>query len=119
MVRFSTWLIFASSIMIFAQQPGPDASQGSDAMVAAVLRNKPAKADGNVGSGSPQLTPEKVNVEPLAWLTPSGEWKSIGCDAEHQVGCSKFEREYLKIPHNYTVISAVGRGAVYRPNRRL
>ncbi len=111
MVRFSTWLIFASSIMIFAQQPGPDASQGSDAMVAAVLRNKPAKAD-DVGSGSPQLTPEKVNVEPLAWLTPSGEWKSIGCDAEHQVGCSKFEREYLKIPHNYTVISAVGRGAV-------
>jgi len=52
-----------------------------------------------------------VAVEPLAYITRSGEWSSLPCASGTGKGCRKFEREYLSKPHVYTVISADGKGA--------
>ena len=52
-----------------------------------------------------------LSVEPVVWLTPNGEWKSINCDSSHEKGCRTFEGHYLNKPHAYTIVSADGRGA--------
>lgn len=52
-----------------------------------------------------------VVVEPLARITPEGEWQSVPCDPNHPATCRKFERDYLSKAHTYTVISTDGRGA--------
>jgi len=65
---------------------------------------------GGISSGH-LMKPGKVGVEPIAGLTPAGEWKAIRCDANHSQECKRFEREYLSKPHTYTVVSADGRGA--------
>jgi hypothetical protein len=79
-------------------------------MIAAVSHDD-SVLSGGISSGGPFATGEAA-VEPLAWLTPSGEWKAIRCDPNHPQDCKKFEREYLKKPHTYTVVSADGRDAL-------
>ena len=81
-------------------------------MLAAVSRDNSALA-GGIGTGS-LLASGIVNVEPMVWLTSSGEWKSIDCDASNQKGCNKFEKSYLSKTRTYTVISADGRGATVK-----
>jgi hypothetical protein len=58
-----------------------------------------------------------VYVGPIAWLSTSGEWKKIACDNDHPDECRKFNRDYLKKPHTYTVVSADGRGASVQVER--
>ena len=50
-------------------------------------------------------------MEPLARLTPSGEWKRLPCGIGQLKACPKFAHEYLNKPHTYTVVSADGQGA--------
>jgi len=59
----------------------------------------------------------KAGVEPIAWLTPAGEWKKISCDEGHSKECQKFNREYLSKPHSYIVVSADGNGATVHVER--
>src|SRR5258708_36325366 len=87
----------------------PARSQDSAIRLAAVSRHR-GMLSGGIFSG--KLTAKgTAALEPLAWLTPSGEWRSLPCDATNQSGCRKFERDYLSKPHAYTVVSADGRGA--------
>ena len=65
---------------------------------------------GGIGSGRSK-PPGRVDVEPIAWLTPNGVWKRILCDENHPKECKRFKQEYLSKPHTYSVISADGRGA--------
>ena len=65
---------------------------------------------GGTGFGEQAPTGE-VYVKPMAWLTQSGKWKAIPCDEHHPEECVSFDKEYLKQPHTYTVVSADGRGA--------
>jgi hypothetical protein len=58
-----------------------------------------------------------VVVEPLASLTPSGEWIGISCGSDHPATCKEFERQYLSKPHVYTVVSAAGQGATVQAVR--
>ena len=58
----------------------------------------------------------RVTVEPLAYLTSSGEWSGMPCSSGSGKGCRKFEREYLNKRHIYTVVSADGKGGVIRAN---
>jgi len=81
-------------------------------MVAAVSRDDSVLAGGI--SGGRLSAPGRVEVVPVAWLTPSGDWKSIACDADHPAACQEFESDYLEKPHTYTVVSAEGSAAIVR-----
>jgi len=111
-----TWFLLAISLMAISEKSIPTSPQESDVMLVAVLHDTRTLG----------LAPEKENakgtafVEPLARLTPSGEWRSLPCFADRdgkqyaatqQEDCSKFARAYLSKPHTYTVVSADGRGA--------
>ncbi|MGA2834331.1 MAG: hypothetical protein ABSE55_14780 [Terracidiphilus sp.] len=110
MNRFWVCLLCAVSAVSLAQQPKPASpAQGNEVMIAAVSHDD-SVLSGGIGSGH-LMKPGKVGVEPIAWLTPSGEWKAIRCDENHPQECKRFEREYLSKPHTYTVVSADGRGA--------
>jgi hypothetical protein len=110
MSRIYIFLLCAFTPFSQGQQQKPaDSAQGADIMIVAVSHDNSVLA-GGIGSASP-LPSGKAAVEPLAWLSPSGEWKKILCDDNHPKECKKFEREYLKKPHSYTVVSADGRGA--------
>jgi hypothetical protein len=101
------------SFFSFAQAPKPaDSAYGKNIMIVAVSHDNSVLA-GGIGSGG-ALPSGKAAVEPLAWLSPSGEWKKILCDYNRPKECEKFDREYLKKPHTYTVVSADGRGAAVR-----
>jgi hypothetical protein len=100
------------SVMAWAQQPGGRSDHGGDVMVVAVARDTNLSASGTT-SGE-LLKKGKVEVSPLAWLAPTGDWRAIDCDNDHPDACLKFDREYLKKPHTYSVISADGRGATVR-----
>jgi len=78
----------------------------SQVMIAAISR---AALVGGLGP-SALSKPGTVNVEPLAFLTSSGNWRSIPCKPGNGEGCKEFEREYLRKRHTYTVISADGMG---------
>ncbi len=109
MSSFWTCLVLSASVIALSQQSMPAPSQDSGIMLAAVSRH-PGMLSGGIVSG--KLTAKgTAALEPLAWLTPSGEWRSLPCDAKNQSGCRKFERDYLSKPHTYTVVSADGRGA--------
>jgi len=77
-------------------------------MLTAVSRDD-SMLSGGVSSGK-WTARGTVYVEPLARITASGEWQSIPCDGYRPACYRAFEREYLKMPHTYAVISADGRG---------
>ncbi|MFZ1085902.1 MAG: hypothetical protein WAN35_13135 [Terracidiphilus sp.] len=115
MIRFWSCLLCAFSAVSLAQTPKPAApAPNTDVMVVAVSHDN-SVLGGGIDSGRPYAG-KKVSVEPLAWITPSGEWKKILCDYGRPTECKKFEREYLKKPHTYTVVSADGRGASVKTN---
>ena len=112
--RVGKWVLAGLCLVVTApaavntQQPAASA----DVMVVAVDRNDSVLA-GGISTGNLRPNTE-VGVEPLAWLSPSGKWRSIRCDEDHPVACHAFERDYLKKPHTYEVISADGRGATVK-----
>ena len=65
---------------------------------------------GGIGSGN-NMPIGQVGVAPIAWISPSGVWKAIRCDESHIEDCKRFDQEYLRKPHDYTVVSADGRGS--------
>jgi hypothetical protein len=104
-----SWLLFGIAVTAVAQQPAPPNSEDVNVMLAAVSRYESMFAG---GIGSSEWTGRgTVAVEPLAYITPSGDWGSLPGTSGTGKGCRKFEREYLSKPHVYTVISADGKGA--------
>ncbi len=111
MIRFWSCLLCAFSAASLAQTANPASTPlNTDVMVVAVARESTV-LEGGI-SCCRLNSPGQVNVEPIAWITPSGEWKKILCDDSHAKECKAFNLEYLKKPHAYTVISADGRGAL-------
>ena len=107
------WLgvLFVSPWFMISQSPAPVAlKDASDVMVVGVAHD--ASVMGGGISSSAFEAPGKAGVQPIAWLTPSGEWKRILCDPNHPKECKKFDRDYLSKPHSYTVVSADGNGSV-------
>jgi hypothetical protein len=109
------WLPLTVFLMASSQHSVPTPARGSDVMLAAVSHDTRMR-----GTGLGEETEKgAAYVEPLARLTPSGEWRSLPCfadrdgknSADQQNACSQFEKEYLSKPHIYTVVSAEGRGA--------
>jgi len=89
------------------------AAPSSGVMIAAVSRNESALA-GGISTGP--WTPEGLAVvEPLAWLSPAGQWTDLPCnfrwvtDADIAL-CRAFAQDYLGNPHAYTIVSAAGYG---------
>ena len=106
-----TGLLFliAAPFALLTQQPESSLTTSPGVMVVAVGRDDSVLA-GGIGTG--KIKPDaEVDVVPLAWLSSSGEWRGISCDENHPQNCHTFEREYLRKPHTYGVISADGRGA--------
>jgi hypothetical protein len=118
MNRFWVYLFCAVSAVLLAQQPKPTSSaQGNDVMIVAVSHDD-SVLSGGISSGH-MMKPGKVGVEPIAWLTSSGEWKAIRCDENHPQECKRFEREYLSKSHTYTVVSADGRGTAVQVEKMV
>ena len=112
--NFWTSLLLTISVMASSQHSVSTPGQASGVMLAAV------SPDARLFRMSLGVETAKGSayVEPLARLTPSGEWQSLPCfadtDGKHpanQNACLEFERDYLSKPHIYTVVSADGRGA--------
>jgi hypothetical protein len=112
MNRLLMWLLLSASVTAFAQQAEPALPADAAIMLAAVSRNDSVLI-GGISSGN-ILKAGTVSVEPMAWLTPSGEWRKIDCIADDQKGCNEFQKTYLSKPHTYTVVSADGRGATVK-----
>ncbi|HUM05875.1 MAG TPA: hypothetical protein VLT90_10480, partial [Terriglobales bacterium] len=93
---FWTWSLLVASVVVCAQQTQAPAKE-ADVILVAVSRNA-SVLNGGIFTGE-MLAPGKLSVEPLAWLTPAGEWKSLECDENNQDGCRKFEKTYLSKPH--------------------
>ena len=109
MTRAWMWVALSASMAAFAQQAQKDSAPRPNVMVVAVSRND-SLLTGGIGLGR-ETKPGTADVEPVAWLTTSGEWMSTGCDGTNQKGCPNFEKNYLKKPHEYAVVSADGNGA--------
>jgi hypothetical protein len=103
------WLLFCVSATAVAQQPSPPASQDADIMLAAVSRDQ-SMLSGGIAS-SKWTGRGTVVVEPLARMTPLGQWVDLPCSSKNQKNCLKFARDYLSKVHLYTVVSADGKGA--------
>jgi len=104
-----TWWLLSVSVTALAQQPALTLAPDSAVMLAAVSRDDSVLL-GGISSGKLLGTGE-LSIEPMVWLTPDGQWKSIDCDPSRQKDCRKFEELYLSKPHAYTIVSADGRGA--------
>lgn len=116
MKRMWASLLFGVSVMAVTQQPMPKPSEDTDVLLVAVSRDNYMLSGGFgpskwTGAGT-------VYVEPMARLTPSGDWQDIPCGIKQEEspaglrGCRKYAREYLSKPHTYLVVSADGMGVV-------
>lgn len=114
MNNISARFLLAASLIASWQQPMRTSTNDSGVMLAAASHNARM-----LGGPSKESTKDAVFVEPIARLTPSGEWQSLPCFADRdgrrynenqRAACLKFEQEYLRKPHTYTVVSAEGRG---------
>ena len=104
-----TLVFLGASVLGSSQQSAPTPSQDLSAVLAAVSRDD-SMLNGGLGAGR-WTGRGTVVVEPLARLTPSGEWKSLPCGRGHLKTCAAFEHEYLNKPHTYTVVTAEGHDA--------
>jgi hypothetical protein len=112
-------LCFVLSATLTSQTPAPSSNSASDVMVVGVAHDDSVIA-GGIGSSHFDL-PGVVGVEPIAWLNSAGEWKKMSCIESPGPGfsqeCKKFDRDYLSKPHDYTVVSADGKGAIVHVDR--
>jgi hypothetical protein len=83
-------------------------------MIVSVARDTSVTGGGIGSSGgissSNFMQPAEAQVDPIAWLTPAGQWVDIECSETKSEACRRFDRNYLSKPHTYTVVSADGRG---------
>jgi hypothetical protein len=111
---------FILSAVLAAQSTAPVSTPGpGDVMIVGVAHDSSVMGG---GIGSSNYLPEgKVAVQPIAWLTPGGEWKKLPCDdvgpSGYSSACKKLDRDYLSKPHDYSVVSADGLGATVHVSR--
>ncbi len=113
-----TWIgiLTTASLTAFSQQVVPVSSPDDGVMVVAISRDR-SVLSGGLGPGV-WAGRGTAYSEPIARLTPSGEWSDIPCgvaqesSSEGRKNCRTFAREYLGKPHAYTIVSAEGQGAM-------
>lgn len=110
-MKSTLFVIFAvGAFNLVAQSPNQIPTiQPPDVMVVGVAHDASVMG-GGIGSSS-FLAPGKAVVEPIAWLSGSGDWNKIHCDESHPSECKKFDRDYLSKTHDYTVVSSDGNGS--------
>jgi len=108
------WGFFLAGIAVCAAVPVLAAAAPSPGiMITAVSRNDSVLA-GGISTG--KWTPDGLAVvEPMAWLSPSGQWTDLPCNyrwvTDADLGlCKAFAQSYLAAPHAYTMVSAAGFG---------
>jgi hypothetical protein len=100
--------------LLMYQSPAPESAE-SQVMIVGVSHDDSVMGEGL--SRGRSLPPGKANVEPIAWLTPSGHWEQLRCTIAHPNECKRFDREYLGKAHEYAVVSADGYGATVQVPR--
>ncbi|HEY2860984.1 MAG TPA: hypothetical protein VGJ21_21420 [Terracidiphilus sp.] len=80
-------------------------------MLLAAVSRTTNSLTGGIGSRS-NIEPGKAHLEILAYVTPAGDWSNHPCAQRYDQSCDAFAHTYLSQPHQYTVISADGRGSV-------
>lgn len=116
------WIVspFVLSAVLAAQSTTPaSSSKPGNVMIVGVAHDSSVMGGGI--SGSNYLPQGKVDVEPIAYVTPRGEWSQLSCyetaSGVASPGCKSFDRDYLRKPHDYSVVSADGFGAAVHVNR--
>ena len=100
----------------FGQSPAPASQESSkNTMIVGVAHDDSIMGGGI--SSSHFLPSGKVAIQPIAWLAPTGQWVKIACNGTDERACQRFDRDYLRKPHDYTVISADGLGAMVHVDR--
>jgi hypothetical protein len=105
-------LLIATPVVMVSQQFPPSPSTSAKVMMLAASRDDSVLA-GGISTGK-MMPDRRVDVAPLAWLSSSGEWSGFRCTEDHPKACNTFERDYLKKPHTYRVVSGDGRGAIVK-----
>jgi len=111
-VAFVSYMLVPSADMSGVIRQGAPSSSTQTAakvMLAAVSRDE-SMLRGGIGP-SKWTGRGTVVVEPLAFVTESGQWSSLPCTGGTGKNCVKFEHDYLSKQHDYAVVSADGRGA--------
>ena len=114
-------LVFSPAILISQASTPAASSANSRVMIVGVAHDNSIMGGGI--SSSHFLSFGKVEAQPIAWISPAGEWKRISCVGTNGPGlspeCERFNRDYLSKPHDYTVVSADGFGAVVHVKRMV
>jgi hypothetical protein len=108
-------LAIVGTLTAVGQEGEPSLSSSQPAvkiMLAAVSRDE-SILRGGIGS-SKWTGRGTVVVEPLAFVTESGEWSSLPCTSGTGKNCLKFEHDYLSKGHVFVVVSPSGRGTTVR-----
>lgn len=108
-------LALVGTLTSLGQEGVPSLSSSQPAVkirLAAVSRDE-SMLRGGIGS-SKWTGRGTVVVEPLAFVTESGQWSSLPCASGTGKNCLKFEHDYLSKAHVYWVISPSGKGATVR-----
>ena len=101
------WLLLASPVFLGGQS-APNGNVQANVMIVSVVHDSSITGGGN--SSSNLLRPGEAQVDPIAWMTPEGQWIDIACSETKSAACRRFDRDYLSKPHTYTVVSADGKG---------
>jgi hypothetical protein len=109
LTRRQWFVILPVSCLILLHPPQSIPQDQPLIMLAAVSRDN-AMLTGGISEGT-RTHDGQVFVEPIARVTASGAWQSLGCGHVDRKGCVVFEHRYLKKPHSYTVVSGDGYGA--------
>ena len=113
----SLFLVAVISVTLSAQSI-PTSAPPDNVMIVGVAHDSSVMG-GGIGSSN-FLPAGKASVEPIAWLTPAGDWKKLPCDdigpKGYSPACKKLVRDSLSKPHDYSVVSADGLGATVHVN---
>lgn len=121
MRKYLLTLICALPGMLVSQSPVTEPSNAPQETMVVGVAHDDSVTGGGIGS-SHFLAPGKADVQPIAWITPDGQWKKLSCNGINPAGgyssaCKNFDRDYLSKPHDYTVVSADGQNAIVHVKR--
>ena len=104
------WLAIVPMSCLLLIVPLQSIPQGEPSIMLAAVSRDNAMLTGGIGKGT-RTRDGQVFIEPIARLSASGAWQSLGCSHLDHKGCAVFARSYLNHPHTYTVVSGKGFGA--------
>lgn len=105
----------ATAEIVFDPQPATlwpslQSAEGEKGFLLAALTRDTGQLDGGINPYG-QSKPGQAELEPFAFLSPTGSWSVLPCTSDGGATCRQFERDFLSMAHAYTIVSEDGSGA--------